>query len=143
MTLESTWVYAHCPGFGDHSCISGERKNSGTQCGDIIGQVLHISMTTTHQMLILTLDSGLVCMLKHIRLKNRSDKADKPKLKLTIKTGTAGTHSHDRIVSPNRSDNTFQVLSLLNTYSSSFFQIPKVVKADSPTSNRKDRSPRY
>jgi len=61
------------------------------------------------------------------RLKNRSDKADKPKLKLTIKTGTAGTHGHDRIVSPNRSDNTFQ--------------IPKLVKAESPTSNRKDRSP--
>jgi len=62
------------------------------------------------------------------RLKNRSDKTDKPKLKLTIKTGTAGTHGHDRIVSPNRSDNTFQ--------------IPKLLKAESPTSNsRKDRSP--
>ena len=46
------------------------------------------------------------------RLKNRSDKADKPKLKLTIKTGTAGTHGHDRMVSPNRLDNTFQVFSL-------------------------------
>merc|ERR1712200_85409 len=38
------------------------------------------------------------------RLKNRCDKADKPKLKLTLTTGTAGSHGHDRIASPNRKD---------------------------------------
>ena len=65
---------------------------------------------TTH-MLILSLDFGFLIVLKN-RLKTRCDKADKPKLKLTIKTGTAGTHGHDRIVSPNRIDNTFQVLLL-------------------------------
>jgi len=60
------------------------------------------------------------------RLKNRGEKGDKPKLKLTIKTGTAGAHGHERMVSPNRLDNNFQ--------------IPKL-KAESPTTNRKERSP--
>ena len=46
-----------------------------------------------------------------IRLKTRGEKGDKPKLKLTIKTGTAGAHGHERMVSPNRLDsNNFQVL---------------------------------
>ena len=59
------------------------------------------------------------------RLKTRPDKAaEKPKLKLTIKTGPAA--GHDRIVSPTRLDTTFQV--------------PKV-KAESPTGSRKERSP--
>lgn len=59
------------------------------------------------------------------RLKTRPDKAaEKPKLKLTIKTGPAA--GHERIVSPTRLDTTFQ--------------IPKV-KAESPTGSRKERSP--
>merc|ERR1719209_1062484 len=61
------------------------------------------------------------------RLKTRGEKGDKPKLKLTIKTGTAGAHGHERMVSPNRLD-------------SNNFQIPKL-KAESPTTNRKERSP--
>ena len=60
VNIESTLVYAHCPGIGDHSSISGKRENSGAQCGDIIRQVLHHSL----HMLILDLDFELVFMLK-------------------------------------------------------------------------------
>ena len=37
---------AHCPGFGDHPSISGERENSGAQCGDITWQVAYFLITT-------------------------------------------------------------------------------------------------
>ena len=57
---EFTWVHAYCLGFGDYSCIIGERENSGAQCGDIIRQVLHHSL----HMLILDLDFEFVFMLK-------------------------------------------------------------------------------
>ena len=33
------------PGSGDHSSICGSRENGGTQCGDIIRQVLYIHFT--------------------------------------------------------------------------------------------------
>ena len=58
--MKSTLVYAFCPGFGDHSSSSGERENSGAQCGDIIRQVLHHPL----HMLILALDFAFVFMLK-------------------------------------------------------------------------------
>ena len=50
-----------------------------------------------------------VSIFSLIRLKNRGEKGDKPKLKLTIKTGTAGAHGHERMGSPNRLDSNFQV----------------------------------
>jgi len=107
---------------GDNSKLLGVIERLSYQSGDAVGLEIKPAGTRDKDRdrgpepsVEITLD----------RLKPRTDKVEKPKLKLTIKTGAASTYDH--IVSPNKLDTTFQ--------------IPKLFKADSPTHCRKEKSP--
>ena len=70
-----------------------------------------------------------------IRLKTRGEKGDKPKLKLTIKTGTAGAHGHERMVSPNRLDSNFQVFAKMSYGEFSTYNVPSDSEAKGRIAN--------